>query len=113
MKKCIRTIFLYLVVGTFCTAPCHAASVNAPPPPLHGHDHIVYRGKALRLDPAVIYVEISGPTCTGQRQFRRDNWTGQGAHAVGDKIRFTLSGDCTNTNTMLTVEPGGKSDARF
>lgn len=113
MKKCIRAILLFLFVGALSVNPCQGASVNAPPPPLHGHDHIIYRGKVLRLEPSAIHVEVLGPACTGRRQFKRDSWAGQGAHSVGSKIDFILSGDCTNTNTVLTVEAGGKSDVRF
>ncbi len=113
MKKCIRAIFLLLFVGALPVNPCQGASVNTPPPPLHNRDHIIYRGKVLRLEPTIIYVEILGPACAGRRQFKRASWTGQGEHSVGSKIEFILSGDCTNTNTVLTVEAGGKSDVRF
>lgn len=113
MKKCIRAILLFLFVGALPAPPSHGASVDAPPPPLGGHDHIVYRGKVLRLDSATISVDIHGPACAGRRQFKRDTWAGQGAHSVGSKINFILSGDCTNTNTVLTVEAGGKSDVQF
>jgi|GEM_PF-5207871 hypothetical protein len=113
MKKCIRAVFLFLFFGAIPVHPCHAASVNSPPPPLRGHDHIIYRGIILRLDSSSIYIKIHGPVCAGQRQFKRDGWAGQGAHSVGDKINFILSGDCTDVNTVLTVESGGKSDVQF
>lgn len=113
MKKCIRATLLFFSVGVLPVFPCLGATVNAPPPPLRSHDHIIYRGKVLRLDPTTISVDVRGPACTGQRQFKRDNWAGQGTHSVGEMIHFILSGDCTNVNTVLTVEAGGKSDVRF
>lgn len=113
MRKCIWAIFFLLFINVLPVNRCQAASVNAPPPPLHGRDHIIYHGKVLRLDPAAIYVDILGPACAGRRQFKRDSWAGQGAYSVGNKIDFVLSGPCTDVNTILTVEAGGKSDVPF
>ncbi len=108
MKKGAQAIlFLLVIISILPDALCRGASIDTQAP-LRGRDHIIYHGKVHRLDPAVIEVEIAGPACAGRRQFKRSNWLGQGAHSVGSKIDFILSGVCTNVDTVLTVEPGGK-----
>jgi hypothetical protein len=106
MKKFLPTLFF--IACLLPVASGHGAPAATQPRMTSNHDYLIYRGTILRLDPAIIEVEISGPSCVGRYQFRRSTSPEQKPHTVGNTIHFTLSGECADANTVLTVEPGGR-----